>query len=234
MIKMVVNRTKEEWARVFSQAKHGHILWDGLHENPTNPEHAYVTAYEFVDFAKINGMFLNGSRILDIGCGNGRFGIPFSEMNVSYDGIEPMQECVDFCKFAFSQFKNLRFHHTSIKNPEYGPGLVGQINPENFKIEFSDNTFDDVIAYSVFTHLQTLPIAENYIKEIKRVLKPGGKFFVTWYRSPPDKSPDSYAGRSVFNEWDIMNLLKGFSFIRSYGGHSGEFFDQWGIFCQLD
>ena len=232
MLRMTGKRTQEQWAETFAHAKHGHILWDGNATNPTDPVLAYITAHDFISYAKSNGMFSKkNSKILDLGCGNGRFGIVFSEMAVEYEGIDPMKECIDFCKYAFSDFDHIKFHHTPVHHPEYG--LKGNVPKEQFTLKYPDNTFDDVIVYSVFTHLQTLETAQNYMREIKRVMKPGSNLFVTWYRSPPDPVADSTVGRTVYREADIINLMSGLELTSTYGGHSGHFYDQWSIFAKL-
>jgi SAM-dependent methyltransferase len=224
-----MTRTQEQWVKDFSQAKHGHILWDGKAEDPYNPIHAYNSAHKFVNWAKNFGFFKDGNRILDLGCGNGRFGIPFSEMNVQYTGIDPMREQILFCNKTFKDYNHLRFIHCDVRNAVFNQ--KGSVPPEQYQFPFPDGTVDDVIAYSVFTHLQTLPVAQHYISEIKRVLKVGGKFFCTWYRSPANPAPDDNVGRTVYNEWDIMSMMSGFTCQFCYGGHTDLFYDQWGMFC---
>jgi SAM-dependent methyltransferase len=231
MLKTSTDKNKKEWKQIFSQAKHGHILWDGNAADPSDPEHAYNTAHQFVNFAKNFGMFKQKSKILDIGCGNGRFAICFSEMDVSYEGVEPMKECIDFCHFAFKDFKHLKFNFQPIKSPEYN--LNEGTDMSDFTLQYDDNSFDDIIIYSVFTHLKDLRTADRYMQEIKRVLKIGGKLFSTWYRSPPNKNADTYIGRTVYHEWDIINLMQGFKMLFCYGGHSDQYYDQWGAFQQL-
>ncbi len=217
------------WTETFRHAKHGHTLWDGNAPDPHNPAHAATTAWRFYNHAAHLGFFKDGGTILDLGCGNGRFGIPLSDKQVQYVGIDPVKECVVFAQWAFRDFSHLRFEFADIWNEVFNP--KGAVKPENYKIPFPDGHFSDLICYSVFTHLQHLHVAQNYMSEIKRVLKPGGKLFVTWYRSPPDSGADKNVGRTVYNEWDIMTMMNGFSVEFSYGGHSGKFYDQWCLFC---
>lgn len=226
-----MTKTKEEWAATFVNAKHGHILWDGRAANPYAPELAYTTAFEFVDFAKTFGMFKEGNKILDLGCGNGRFCIPFSTMNVEYTGLDPMREQILFCQSTFASYPRLKFAHIDVKNEVFNP--AGSVPVEQYQFPFPNGYLDDVIAYSVFTHLQTLSAAQSYMREIKRVLKPGGKLFITWYRSPPDPKPNDYVGRTVYNEWDIMTMMNGFNYSFTYGGHNSQndYYDQWALFC---
>lgn len=222
-----MKRSKEEWADVFSSAKHGHVLWDGKSEDPSRPSLAYDTAWEFVEFVKNHGFFKPGSKVFDLGCGNGRFAICFSEMNVQYTGIDPMKEQINFCKSAFSDFTNLRFHHIDVYNEIFNPN--GTVPPAEFRFPLPDSYIDDAIAYSIFTHLQTLEVAQNYMNELKRVIKPGGRLFITWYRSPPNPMPDGHAHRTVYDEWDILTMMNGFTCQFSYGGHTPDFYDQWGL-----
>ena len=50
----------------------------------------------------------------------------------------------------------------------------------NFNFPYPDRDFDFVSATSVFTHLLP-PDATRYIEEISRVLKPGGRTFLTFF-----------------------------------------------------
>lgn len=216
------------WAEIYSKAKHGHILWDGNAKNPTDPALAYETSIQFVSYAQSHGMFKTNNKILDIGCGNGRFATIFCELNVSYFGIDPCKGSIDFCKDAFKDFDNIKFSFLDVYNQVFNPD--SKILPENYKFPFPNNSFDDIIVYSIFTHLQNTQSAYNYSKEIKRILKPGGKLFCTWYRSPPNQITD-YVGRTCYAEHDIMNMLSGLNFEHTYGGHKSEYYDQWCLLC---
>lgn len=224
-----MKKSKEEWKQIFSNAKDGHILWDGNATNPSDPEHAYTSAHRFVNHAKYLGFFRPSNKSLDLGCGNGRMGIALSEIELEYQGLDPMLPCIEFAKTAFQDFPTMYFNHQDILNSVSNP--TGAIRPEYYKLPFPNDYFDDVICYSVFTHLERFEVALNYMSEIKRVLKSGGKFFITCYRSPPDPKPYIGVERTVYLESDIMNMLNGFQFMFTYGGHKSEYYDQWGLFC---
>ncbi len=225
-----MSKSKEDWATIFSKAKYGHILWDGNAPDPYNPKYACDGSDRFISHGSYLGFFQPGNKVLDLGCGNGRFGISLSERLVEYEGIDPMEECIQFCNWAFKDFPHLKFQRADIYNPDSNPH--GRIQAKDYVIPFADNYFDDIICYSVFTHLETIEVASHYMDEINRVLKSGGHFFITCYRSPPDPKADTKVGRTVFLESDIMNLMHGFKFLYTYGGHTGQFYDQWGMFCQ--
>ena len=56
----------------------------------------------------------------------------------------------------------------------------GRLKDSEYRFPYPDGSFDVVFAVSVFTHL--LPEgAERYVAESVRVLKPGGRFFATWF-----------------------------------------------------
>lgn len=230
MLKLPVKiKSDSEWSDIFSNAKYGHTLWDGWANDPHNPIHAIKSSRQFVQHAQQYGFFKKGNKILDIGCGNGRFGIVFADMYVSYLGIDPVKNCIDFCEYAFKDYRHLKFKFEDIYNECFNPS--GAIKPEDYKIDLPDNSVDDIIVYSIFTHLQNEETAQNYMKEIKRVLKIGGKLFCSWYRSPPNKMNDPFVGRTVYNEWFIMSIMNGFKFDFTYGGHTDAYYDQWAMFC---
>lgn len=221
-------RAKQDWIDCYAKARHGHIIWDGWAVDPYNPAHAYTSSHQFVDRARQFGFFKTGNKVLDIGCGNCRLGIALSELNITYVGIDPMIKCIEFCRQAYEDYANFSFNHIDLysecSNPE------GKVKPIDFTIPLGDQTVDDLVIYSVFTHLQEIEIAARYMLEIKRVLKPGGKLFCSWYRSPPNEL-DPYVGRTCYLESDIMTMLNGFYFDFTYGGHTSAYYDQWGIFA---
>lgn len=71
-----------------------------------------------------------------------------------------------------------RFQHADVRNALYNP--QGALAAPGYRFPYAENSFDLVIATSVFTHL--LPdAAERYLAETARVLTPGGRLFTTWF-----------------------------------------------------
>lgn len=63
-------------------------------------------------------------------------------------------------------------------NPNYNP--KGGLDATTFRFPYPDDTFDFAFLTSVFTHM--LPEAvDNYLCELNRVLKPGGRFLCTYF-----------------------------------------------------
>jgi len=96
-------------------------------------------------------------RILEAGCGLGRIIIYLSKGGYNIEGIELNEDAVRKVK-DFD--KNLKI-------------IVGDI----LKMSYEDNSFDAVISLGVIEHFEEGP--QKALKEMHRILKPGGIFFVT-------------------------------------------------------
>lgn len=103
-----------------------------------------------------------GKKVLEIGCGIGNDGIEFAKAGAIYTGIDLSSKSVELCKENFS-FENLT-------------GDIINVDGEN--LPFEDNTFDIIYSWGVIHHA---PSMENVIKEIYRVLKPGGRITIMIY-----------------------------------------------------
>jgi ubiquinone/menaquinone biosynthesis C-methylase UbiE len=127
-----------------------------------------------------------GAKVLDIGCGVGEDCALVMEVvgpSGKYCGFDIVRRGIDYCR---KTYPDAEFKWCDVRNDLYNPS--GTIKPEQFVFPYPDETFDHVIATSVFTHL--LPGAvERYLAEAFRVTKRGGSaaltFFVLDYRSLP-------------------------------------------------
>ena len=106
---------------------------------------------QVVDF---NGY--RGQKLLDVGCGVANDLSRFVRGGAIVTGVDLAPHSIELAKANFSQ-----------------RGLVGEFFVMNGeKLDFADNQFDVVYCHTV---LHFTPHPERMIKEIHRVLKPGGK-----------------------------------------------------------
>lgn len=121
-------------------------------------------------------------RVLDIGCGIGRVAVPLTgylNQSGSYEGFDVVKEGIDWCQKKIQPlYPAFNFHYIPLKNDLYN--LATDRDASNLVFPFSDREFDFIASISVFTHM--LPgETDNYFKEIKRVAKPGGTCFATFF-----------------------------------------------------
>jgi ubiquinone/menaquinone biosynthesis C-methylase UbiE len=122
------------------------------------------------------------ARILDVGCGIGRLAVPLTgylDPVGSYEGFDVVKQGIRWCnKKIHSRFPNFRFLHVDLKNDLYN--LDTKNEARYFRFPYKDHEFDQVILTSVFTHMLPEDL-DNYLEQIRRVMKPGGKCFVTFF-----------------------------------------------------
>lgn len=119
-------------------------------------------------------------KVLDVGCGCGRTAtalVDFLKSPGSYTGFDSQETAIDWCrKYIRSDAADFRFEHMDVYNGFYNPS--GAIRAHDFVFPYTQNTFDFVCLWSVFTHMLRHGVT-NYLYEICQVLKPGGKCFMT-------------------------------------------------------
>jgi SAM-dependent methyltransferase len=120
-------------------------------------------------------------RVLDLGSGNGqkaRVLASYLNQQGSYEGLDIVKAGVEWCQKRYGIFPNFRFQHADIYSSHYNP--TGQFYDRDYRLPFPDGEFDMIFLSSVFTHMLPDGVA-NYIAEISRVLKPGGRCVATFF-----------------------------------------------------
>jgi len=109
----------------------------------------YLTRKELFNFISKNAKEING-KVLDIGCGEK----PYEELfnTTSYTGVD---------------IETTKEYHASSKVDVYYNGV---------DLPFESNTFDSIVCFEVLEHVFE---PESMVKEMYRVLKPGGKIILT-------------------------------------------------------
>jgi SAM-dependent methyltransferase len=127
------------------------------------------------------------SHILDIGCGVGRLAVPasrFLDADGGYEGIDIVPEGITWCKEHISSpHDNVHFTLADVYNKEYNP--KGTLKASDYRLPYEDGTFDVIVLISVFTHMVPAEV-EQYVGEIGRVLKQGGRVFASYFLITPE------------------------------------------------
>ena len=120
-------------------------------------------------------------RVLDLGCGVGRSAVAltrFMGASGSYEGIDIVLPSIDWCQRNITpRCPSFRFTHADVHNRHYN--AAGRVQASEFRLPYPDGEFDFVFLTSIFTHLVPRD-ARNYLAEIHRVLRPGGRSFNTF------------------------------------------------------
>ncbi len=122
----------------------------------------------------------NSDHVLEVGCGLGRIAYSlahFLKPTTKYEGFDIVPSLVERAQSNItSTFPNFNFQHVDLYNGMYNP--TGSVLSCHFTFPYPDESFDYVYLTSVFTHMLPDDV-KRYLKEIKRVLRPGGKCMTT-------------------------------------------------------
>ena len=103
-----------------------------------------------------------GLKVLEIGCGLGTDGAQFAEAGADYTGVDLTEAAVDLARKRFETF-----------------GLPGNFQTADAEqLQFDDESFDLVYSHGVLHHT---PDTAKAVREIHRVLRPGGRAMVMLY-----------------------------------------------------
>ncbi len=118
--------------------------------------------------------------VLDVGCGQGRMARPLVDYLTDghYIGMDIAAEGIAWCENQYADVLHFDFIHMDVFNSRYNKEGSQQAADHVFPL--ANNSQDLTFLTSVFTHMLAADV-ENYLMEIARMLKPGGKCLVTWY-----------------------------------------------------
>jgi ubiquinone/menaquinone biosynthesis C-methylase UbiE len=108
------------------------------------------------------GYLTEGEKVLDLGCGNGRWFKLFQKKKVDYVGVDFSERLIKIAKRNYPQAK---FQTTDV-----------------LKLPFPNNYFDKIYSIAVLHHIPSEELRLKSLEEAKRVLKPGGFLILTTWK----------------------------------------------------
>lgn len=152
----------------------------------------------------VKSVSLNKGRLLDIGCGGGRISetLPYYYPHVSIYGCDISKTAVTYAK-------------------KLGSGEVKYAQIKNKRFPYKNNFFDVCICLDVLEHV---PDIDYFLKEVKRVLKKNGKFFLI---VPCEGQPFTYT-------WFFSKIHLGQNLTYRHFGHIHPEFTHTGVIKLLE
>jgi len=107
------------------------------------------------------GDYINkNDKVLDIGCGNGRFLEVVGEKNIDYTGIDSSKSLIDAAKKMYG-------------------GVINFIAGDALLLPFKDERFDTIVSFGVLHHIPSKKLRMQFLDEANRVLKKDGLLILT-------------------------------------------------------
>ncbi len=151
-------------------------------------------------------------RALEIGCGPGRLIKPLSRDFGEIHGVDVSDEMIRLARERLQGIPHAHVHAT---------------NGASLNL-FADECFDIVYSYAVFQHIPSREVVLEYMREIRRVLKPGGVFRGQFNGLPPEGQPNTWSGVR-FSAQDIrdFNRANGLHLLALEGVHTQYMWTTW-------
>lgn len=122
-----------------------------------------------------------GDRILDLGCGNGRFFKLLEDKDVNYIGVDFSEKLIEIAK---KKYPKVKFQVADALN-----------------LPFPNNYFDRIYSIAVLHHIPSREFRTQFLKEARRILKPNGLLILTVWK------PKSKKNWSLFLKYTTLKLI---------------------------
>ena len=126
--------------------------------NQIAADFSQTRSYNWEEMKRIAELANKWERVLDLGCGNGRFSELFDD-SVKYFGIDNSENLIALAQKKYPAKRFEKF--------------------DGLKFPFADNFFNKVYCVAVFHHIPGKKMRRQFLREIKRVLRRDGKLILT-------------------------------------------------------
>lgn len=153
-------------------------------------------------------------RVLEIGCGAGRITRALGRLFGEVHAVDVSGEMVALARQALSALPHAHAH---------------QNNGMDLSVIPSDKPFDFAFSTIVFQHIPSREVIETYVREVCRLLRPGGlfKFQVQGDATMQTDPDDTWLG-VPFSEADARDLAEQCGFeMRYHHGAGGQYYWLW-------
>jgi len=124
-------------------------------------------AWKEIEFL-FNDYVIPGDKVLDLGCGNGRFFEILKDKDVDYIGVDFSEKLIEIAK---QNYPKVKFQVADALN-----------------LAFPNNYFDKIYSIAVLHHIPSEEFRMQFLKEARRTLKPNGFLILTVWKPESKKS----------------------------------------------
>jgi ubiquinone/menaquinone biosynthesis C-methylase UbiE len=151
-------------------------------------------------------------KVLEIGCGAGRMTRALAEVFGEVYAVDVSGEMIARAKEALADLSNVRLF---------------QNNGADLRV-LGDIQIDFAFSYIVFQHIPGREVIYSYVREVNRLLRPGGLFkFQVQGVSATDGDPDTWLG-VYFTDADAVDMARACGFEARYRrGADSQYFWLW-------
>ena len=192
--KSVSDRMRSDWNQRAREDAHYYVAFGGRDQDEQGFDATAVDVLpsletELKRFPK--GANRRAWRALEVGCGPGRLMKPLSRHFGEIHGVDVSDEMIRLARERLAHIPHAHVHATN------GASLT----------QFADESFDFVYSYAVFQHIPSRDVVLEYMREIRRVLKPGGFFRGQFNGLPHSGDIGTWSG-VAFSAEDIRNFTR--------------------------
>ncbi|MDO8524546.1 MAG: class I SAM-dependent methyltransferase [bacterium] len=169
--------------------------------NHIAPDFANTRVNIWPEIAVLFDYIKKGDKVLDLGCGNGRF------VNIIKEKAGPPASLRE--SIAGGQYFGTDVSKGLINIAKKNYPVENFQTTQALKLPFSDNYFDIIYSIAVLHHIPSNDFRLEFLQEARRVLKSGGIFVLTVWK-PKDKQEKGLRVKFLLKK--IFNLSRGLDF----------------------